>query len=275
MVRGSVPSAAHLLRVWGLRAVLPAAMAVSLAACNATAAVTVRSRPDGKGAVTVTVTLDREAAAAVGNVAGQLQTSDLSAAGWQVSAPSQGAGGSVVVSATHQFSSLGEVPGIVSELAGSGASRPFRLSISRSSGLLTTTTRLSGAADLSCGFACFGDQGLARLLGSPTGVDPALAGRLAGVDPASVFHFVIQARLPGRITTTNAASRPDGELTWTPELGQDLALSASTRTVNTTAVAALAAGGGALLVVLAGGLSYWAYRRRRRHRAAASPAAGG
>src|SRR4029450_9346843 len=63
------------------------------AACQVDADVLVQMRDDGSGAVTVTVTLDPEAAARIPDLTDQLQVDDLEAVGWRVDGPSTVEGG--------------------------------------------------------------------------------------------------------------------------------------------------------------------------------------
>jgi len=241
-----------------------------LCGCSATAQVSVNARPDGTGSVTVTVTLDRAATASVGNVAGELQTADLAAAGWTVTGPTAEAGVSTVVSATKPFTTWAQASSIVQEIAGSGpvGSRPFQLSIISRRSFWKTTTTLSGGVDLRCGLSCFGDSGLQHALGSSTGINPAAA----GADPAATFHFGMTVALPGKLKSTSAASniatRTGTDLRWTPTLGATVPLAAVTSTVDTAhveEVTAVCVAGG---VVVAGAILFFVIRRWRRKRRA-------
>ncbi|MGH9077266.1 MAG: hypothetical protein ACRDY0_07415, partial [Acidimicrobiales bacterium] len=171
------------------RLVAAGLLVVVLSSCGATVRISVDARVNGTGWVVVTVALDRQAVAAVGEVAGQLRTADLTAAGWQVAPPVAGPGGSEVLTARRPFSSLAQVGPIVAQVSGSGpaATRSLRFSVVRTRGLWRTTTAFRGAVDLACGLACFGDPGLAQLTGQPNGADPTLpvapAGAPAGIGP--------------------------------------------------------------------------------------------
>lgn len=239
-----------------------------LCGCSATAQVSVNARPDGTGSVTVTVTLDKAATASVGNVASELNTSDLAGAGWTVTGPTAEPGGTTVVSATKPFTTWAQASSIVQEIAGSGApgSRPFQLTITRRRSFWKTTTTLSGDVDLRCGLSCFGDSGLQKALGSSTGIDPGAA----GADPAATFHFGMAVALPGKLTSTNAASTvatPAGtDLQWTPTLGATIPLMAVTSTADTTHVEEVTAASIAGSVVAAGAVVWLVIHRGRRRR---------
>lgn len=241
-----------------------------LCGCSATAQVSVIARPDGTGAVTVTVTLDKAATASIGNVASELRTSDLAAAGWTVTGPTTETGGSTVVSATKPFTTWAQASSIVQEIAGTGpaGSRPFQLSIVRRRTFWTTTTTLSGDVDLRCGLSCFGDAGLQHALGSSTGINPGGA----GADPAATFHFGMAVALPGKLKSTNAASnvasRAGTDLQWTPTLGATVPLVAVTSTVDTAHVEEVTAASIAGGAVVAGAILWLVIRRWRRKRRA-------
>jgi hypothetical protein len=156
----------------------------------------------------------------------------------------------------------------VAELAGSGpaGSRPFRLSLTERPGFWRNDSTLTGTVDLSCGVACFGDSGLTTALGFPTGVNPGALAAAAGEQPDQVFSFSVDARLRGRLVNTNAVTRPDGSLEWTPRLGQRLELTAATRIWRAGRIVAVSVVGGILVLVALGLAGWWWWRRRRRRR---------
>ena len=225
---------------------------VALSACSATARIGIDANANGTGMVAVTVTLDRQAVATVGDVAAQLQTSDMTAAGWQVSTPAHGPNGSEILRATHPFSSFAQVGPLVDQVAGNGppASRPFQFALTRHHGFWTTTTRFRGTVNLACGLGCFGDPGLASQLGTSTGINPAAVQAETGMVPAQVFHFQVVLRLPGGATSTNATTRSAGSVGWQPVFGQVSHLLAVTQSTNTQAVAEVAAAAAVVVVGL-------------------------
>jgi hypothetical protein len=256
------------MKAWRGALVAFAVSLLLLCGCSATAQVTVVADAKGAGTVTVTVTLDKAATASIGNVAAELQTSDLAAAGWTVTGPATKANGSTVVSATKPFTTLAQASSIVEEIAGSGpaGTRPFQLVIVRRRTFWRTTTTLSGDVDLRCGLSCFGDPGLERAIGSVTGINP----RVAGADPGRIFHFGMAVVLPGKLKSTNAATdtvEPTGSsLQWTPTLGARVPLLAVTTTVDNAhieEVTAAVAGGSFVLLSL---IVWWVIHRWRKRR---------
>jgi hypothetical protein len=194
-------------------------------------------------------------------LAAQLQDADLTAAGWTVTGPSPGPGGTTVVAASHPYTSPGQASALVREIAGA---KPFQLVISSRHTFWRTETTLTGKVDLTCGLACFGDSGLAGALGSPTGVNPGPLASAAGQQPGQVFTFGVAAHLPGGLLRSNAAVRRGGTLQWTPRLGQSLTLTAVTRQWDSGRILAAAIGGGVVVLGLLGFGAFWWRRRRRR-----------
>src|SRR5204863_4711120 len=122
------------VRVWAL-----VASALLLVGCHVKVDVRVSSNADGHGRVTVTATLDKDAA----GQAGSLLLDDVTQAGWTVTSVNQKDGGRVVT-ATHPFKSPTELATILEQV---GPFKGVRLSTYRS--LLTTRTRFAGSLDLS------------------------------------------------------------------------------------------------------------------------------
>jgi hypothetical protein len=243
---------------------------LALSGCQVNTVISVHAQANGQGTVAVTVTMDAAAVQAVGGasaLAAQLDVTDLEAAGWRVSGPSPGAGSSTVISASHAYSTPAEASQLVADLAGSGATgnRPFKLSISRRSSFWHVYTDLAGTVNLTCGLGCFGDSGLQSSLGNPTGFNPAPLIAQSHQEPAQVFSFALNARLPGRVASTNASTNDGGVLTWTPRLGQTLVLSATTKEWNRDhLIAAFVLAGIIFLALIVLGLVLWRSRRRKR-----------
>jgi hypothetical protein len=250
-----------------LRVALLAAVVAVATACQVDTRVAVTVDPGGSGTVAVTVTLDRAATAALGDVAGQLDVADLRQAGWTVTGPDPAADGSTVIEVVHPFERVQDIAGILDQVAGSPGQRPFRVTVRHRRSLWRTETSVQGAVDLRCGLSCFADQGLAGALGSPTGVDPGPLLSQAGQSAGSVFGFQLAMTLPGHLDSTNAPQVDQSRLTWIPRLGQQTTVLAATSTVNTGAITVAAVLGGVLLVAVGAALwRLWRRRRRRRRR---------
>lgn len=232
----------------GLR-LLPALLALLLlAGCRVDVSVEVEADIAGRGVVRATVRLDREAVEQVPDLAGQLRTDDLAAAGWAVDGPAPAAGGAMVVRLSKPFDSAAEATRTLGELG-----PPFRsLRLTAGPGLWRTRTRLRGAIDLSGGLGVFGDEVLEqRLGGAGLGLDPAAVERDLGRPPAEVFAFEVVGDLPGRVEA-NTPARRSGDVVWPAVLGSIVVVEATSHAWNVPrlALSGVALLSGAALVVV-------------------------
>lgn len=181
-----------------------ALLALLLAGCHASATVAIRVRRDGRGTVTVGVSLDREARLALAGAAlnpgastPDVPLDDLRTAGWSVSAwrPSEGGGSTAKLS--KGFTGGAGLASVLAELDGEGGALrdPH---VVRERALLRDRDGVSLLVDL----------GHLR-----TGVadDDALASRLraAGVDVAAL-DAGLQARIKGSFDLTVRVELPNG-----------------------------------------------------------------
>lgn len=235
-------------RRWPWLAVfLTAALAV-LTGCQVTTTVGVQVHGDGSGAVRVQVTLDRQADEAVGGLATQLRTSGLAAAGWTTSRPVAGPDHSVVVTATHPFTRLDQVPAILADVAGPGTGRskktPYVLHLTRASTARGTAYTATGTVDLRCGLSCFGDAALQKSFGSAVGVDPSsLEGGGGSAVAAKDLRFRLTITLPGTLTASPGATREGAAAAWDTGLGRATSVHASSLVIPVKAAAPVAAAG--------------------------------
>jgi hypothetical protein len=238
-------------------------VALATAGCQVHTQVDIQTKSNGTGQVDVSVTFDHAAAVAVGDLTSQLRTSDLRAAGWTITGPFSAAAGTTVVEASHRFSDLEQASAIVAEIAGSGPAqqRPFRLTLRRTTDWWASHTVLSGVADLRCDLACFGDPGLTKQLGTPTGVTVPTPSK-----SRQDFTFGVQVTLPGTIQSSGVATRAGDALRWRVPLGSRTVLAATTSTLDETHIVetAVAAGVGLVMLVL---VTVFGRRRFRRFRA--------
>jgi hypothetical protein len=241
---------------------------VALSACGANVNLRVDVNRSGAGLVTLAVTFPRSTVAQVEDLKNGLPVSDLRAAGWVVDGPHAGPAGTTVVSATHTFSNLSQVPALVADVAGSGpeANRPFRLAVNEQTSFLENSYTASGSIDLQCSLACFDDPKLAASVGYALGVPPSEVRQLV-TDPAKEIDFQVEVVLPGEVTTSDASAEASaGALVWSPVLGKSTTVVASSKVVDKGRVQALgiAIGAGAVVVVLTALYVLWSGRRRHR-----------
>jgi len=243
---------------------MAALLVLCLSACQATIRVGIDVGPDGSGTVSVTATLDREAVAALPNLAAVLPTADLQQAGWQIQGPTPTAGGGATLVATKSFATPGQAVSVIGEL--SGPSGPFHdLKVGRVVSPVGTTTQVSGTVDLTCGLACFSDAQLTQTLGA--GLDPAKL-QEAGIDPSQIVTFEVDVHLPGVVQSTNAPVQTNGVSEWQIKLGAKASLAMSARIVHHSRrlllKVVIAAG---VVLVVAAAVIWLLGRRRRRRRA--------
>jgi hypothetical protein len=215
--------------------------ALLLGGCQVTTAVGVDARADGSGTVRATVTLDKDAAGRVPDLASKLRVGDLRAAGWRIDGPVALADGGARVQASKSFATPRQAEAVVAELA--GPQGPFRrFTLRRERSFAKTRLAFRGDVDLTRGLGSFSDEQLrARLGGSDLGFDPAeLQGKL-GRALAQVFPVTVAVRLPGAVTS-NAPGRAGNGAEWKPSLGEQVVLTAASEQWNTKnlAFAALA-----------------------------------
>lgn len=231
-----------------------------LAACKVETTVGIDADADGTGRVRVEVTLDRDAARRVPDLAKQLRVDDLRAAGWQVDEPTKTDDDGLVVEAVKRFRTPAEAAQAVEELSGpTGPFRDFELQRDRS--FLKTKTAFTGTVDLSGGIEGFGDDALReRLGGSTLGFDPADVEQRLGTALSRIFAFRVVARLPGDVDS-NAPTSTDNGAVWRPVLGERVVLQATAERWNVRNIgAAVVSLGAALALVIV-----LARRRRADH----------
>ncbi len=190
-----------------------------LSACRVDTRVDLVVRADGSGGVGVTVVLDREAVAEIGDLASELRIADLQATGWEVEGPVEIDDGAWQVHAAKPFGTVEEAERVLAEVGPPVGG----LRVDRGRSFLRTTTTVEGVLDLAGGLAAFGDAELTESLGGlPFGVDDAELERRIGSPPADAVGFEVAARLPG----------DDDRAVWSPRLGEQLAVEADAQRLN-------------------------------------------
>lgn len=216
---------------------------------------------DGTGSLSVAVELDAEAARRAGNLRQEIRTADLEAAGWRVEGPSPVDGGGQRLVVTRPFTTTAEAEGAFRSLATEEG--PFgRTRIRQSRGIWATQTTFESTVDLRGSLAAFGDPALTEALeGQPLGVPLETLEQRLGASLDRLFSLEVATRLPGSVES-NAPQRFDGGAKWSPRLGEQVVLRASSTSwhrmrIALSAVAALSALGAVGLGAT------WAARRRK------------
>ena len=226
--------------------VLVALLAFMATGCQVELAAGIDVNRDGSGQVTAAVGLDAEALKELGDPATGLRVDDLRQAGWRVAEPRQEADGLTWVRASKPFADPEEAMATMAQLTGPAG--PFRdLRLTRTRSLLRSRTTFTGVLDLTGGLAGLSDPDLdERLRDVDLGLDIEGLRQRFGADLGTSVKVKVTAALPGEVTT-NAPSRQGDRALWSPELGQTVALEASSEALQ-IAPSVIAAAAAALLV---------------------------
>lgn len=194
-----------------LGAAFVACIGLALSGCQVRSTVEVTMEPSGRGSVVVTVALDKAAAAKVPDLATDLRTGDLQAAGWKIVGPALTSGGGVRISASRPFANPNQANVILGEL--SGVDGPFKdLTLRRTHSFGKDQYRFDGTMDVSKGIGAFADTDFLKALGSQR-VDQVLGGDV-NTDRPTVS---LSVRLPG---TVHAGPGAEGQPpTWASAVG--------------------------------------------------------
>ena len=235
--------------------------------CKARADVLVAVRPNGSGTVTVTATLDPDAAAQVGDLATAVRVDDLRAAGWKVTGPTT-SGGNTVLTASKPFAEQRRLGAVMEELGGPDGPFPgWKLTSSNS--FTVSSYELSGKVHLTGSLDQFSDGDVAAALdGFATGRSPdELKAALAAPGALTLGVSVV---LPGDLDEARGLTEKDpgaGAPQATYRLGDgtavDRSVAVTSSATDRSAVLWVIVGGG--LIVLAG-LLFVAGRRQARRR---------
>ena len=228
--------------------------------CQAKTTVDIEAKSNASGKVSVTSQLDKEATAATPNLAKQLQTSDLAAAGWTVDGPTKKSDGTSTVAVSHTFGSLDEANALLGQLSGpNGAFSNFRLTQDRNA--MHVTSGFAGTVDLTKGINSFGSSMLQARTGQALGFDPAEVQQALGVNLAQSFPVDLKVDLPG--SAGKVTPLADGN-TWHLTYGTTAHFSTTSRGLNAEPLTFMT-----LAVVFLGGFAVLAWKWRPstpRHR---------
>jgi hypothetical protein len=212
--------------------VAAALLALTAGGCRVAVDVGLDVAGDGSGEVQVAVTLDAEAAGRV-DLADQLRVDDLRRAGWTVAGPQRSDDGSTVVTATKAFTTPETADEVLEEVSGPGG--PLRdFEVARRSTFSSTTYAFDGVVDLSAGIEGFSDDELrAALAGSGFSLAGAELEEAIGGDVADTFRFEVHTELPGTVDARPPGTVNAGGARWRPVVGDQVALSATSRLWHT------------------------------------------
>jgi hypothetical protein len=200
-----------------------------LVACQASALVVLSLRPSGSGSVGVSLVLDREAAARVGDLNAALRVDDLRRTGWVLDPIATGSDGSVTALLHHSFANPAEATRLLSALG------PTHVTVTRHKGLMASTLGVTGDVDLAAGVDTFGDPALVKALGVTSIGDALKQVKDAGGTTPDV-HVSVAAQLPAHPSAISGGGVVHGDtVTWSVPLGQRAALAATAHATDRVA----------------------------------------
>jgi hypothetical protein len=243
-----------------------AAFAIATSACRVDLSVAIAADADGSGHVTAKAVLDGDAK---NELAGDgregtrgLQVTDLRKAGWTIAGPNELDGGGLEIVATHDFATPTEAEDLVADLAGDPG--PFRnVHVVQRRTFAKTTTDVRATVDLTAGLAAFADPDVQAALGgtpeAPLGISTAAIEQRFGAPLDRLLGLQVAVDLPGKVASNAPTETGAGTAVWSPSLGDELVLDATSQRWNVAnlAGAAIATASGLALLGLA------VLRRRR------------
>lgn len=202
--------------------------ALILTSCRVDQSVSLVVNPNGSGEVTVVVVADKDVVTKAPNLASDLRTDDLVAAGWKVSQPEKTKTGGLSVTLVHPFKNPAEANIALSQV--SGAKGPLHEMIVTRAGKDTNSKwTLTGHLEVTGGLEAFIDDAGLKLVGSA----PYLANvQDAGLDLGDAVGITFTAQLPGEIDTTTGVPG-DGGISWSvPMDGSKVDIATSSTNVD-------------------------------------------
>jgi hypothetical protein len=252
------------------RAGLAVLVLVALAGCEVRTEVNVTVEEDGSGLLELALALDEDALSRRPGVLDELDLSDLTDTGWEVTGPAEESDGYTWLRARHRFAAPEELGALIEDVAGAdGPFRDFRLT--REDEFAESRYRFAGTVDFTAGVgALAADPELAEALDA----EPLelIEQRIGGAIDEMV-QVQVAVRLPGSVDS-NALTKASNGAVWRPSVvGREVVELRATGTVSRSerlvwiGVGAVAAF--ALVLYLLVRAAAW--RRSRRRSTPASP----
>lgn len=196
------------------RAGLALLVLLALAGCEVRTEVNVTVEDDGSGDVELAVALDDDAMSRRPDLLDELDLSDLTETGWEVTGPAEESDGDTWIRARHDFGTPEELGTLIDDVAGEdGPFRDFRLT--REDAFAEHRYDFSGTVDFTAGAGALAeDPELAEALEA----EPVelLEQRLGGAIDAMV-QVQVAVRLPGTVDS-NALTQASNGAVWRPSV---------------------------------------------------------
>lgn len=213
------------------RAVLAVLALLVLAGCEVRAELDVTVDEDGSGDLVLAVGLDEDARSRRPDALHELDLSDLTDTGWEVTRPAQDADGFTWIRATHEYGTPEELGTLIDDVA--GESGPFQdFELRREDAFAESRYLFEGTVDLAAGIGGFAqDPELAEALqAEPIEVLEERLG--AAID--EMVKVQVAVRLPGSVDSNGRARGTNGAV-WEPSIvDREVAKLRATGTVDRT-----------------------------------------
>lgn len=253
-----------------LRAGLALVVLVALAGCEVRTELNITVDDDGSGQLELAVALDEEAVSRRPEVLEELDLSDLTGTGWEVTGPAEEADGATWIRARHDFATPEELGTLVEEVAGEqGPFRDFRLT--EEEAFAERRFRFSGTVDFTAGAVALAeDPELAEALDA----EPIeLLEQRLGAAIDDMVEVQVAVRMPGSVDS-NALTQASNGAVWQPsvverEVVELRATSTVSRSERLVWAGVAAVAGFALVLYLLIRAAAWRRSRRRE-----TPASG-
>jgi hypothetical protein len=186
------------------RALLTVASVVAvvvLAGCRVDVTVDVVVADDGSGTVTVTAVADPALVAEVPELAEDVRTDDLTAAGWTVDGPAPTPEGGLQVVLTRAFSTPAEANAVLAQLGGPDGPI-LGAELARASEFARSTWTFDGTLQVTGGIDAFADDELLAALGASPYADD-----LADVALADALGIELSLTLPDEVDETTGTAQ--------------------------------------------------------------------
>lgn len=220
----------------------------------------------------MSVVLDRDAAAKIGDPEKAVKVDDLRAAGWKVAEPVTDPGsGEVTLKAVRSFASPGELETVLSEIGGSSGDTPAdtpgvfsNVKLEIENGFASTEYKLRANVELNGSLEQFSDPALKEALGGlALGRTPEQLKAEGGTDDSATLSVTVG--LPGGKTTSNGTPVGD-RVRWNFPLdsGKSTSRSLTATASDSQSGVLVLIGSGAAVLVIGLGLAGVGLKRSRR-----------
>ena len=197
-----------------LRAGLALLVLVALAGCEVRTELNVTVEDDGSGELELAVALDEEAVSRRPNLLEELDLTDLTDTGWEITGPAEESDGSTWIRARHDFGTPEELGTLVEEVAGERG--PFRdFELTQEEDFAERRYEFRGTVDFTAGAGALAeDPELAEALDA----EPIeLLEQRLGAAIDDMVEVQVAVRMPGSVES-NALTQASNGAVWRPSV---------------------------------------------------------